>query len=388
MKRIIAMLLAALMLLGCGSALAATEARVIDNRIATRSGPGTKYTEPGSFLSYGDWVTVHTKAWDDSNGIYWLQVEFTSGGQRYRAYTGSRRIDASLNDIPDERILDYSWLNYNTYGYAGPGYDYHYYGNIMLYKDGNCRVMEVENNFALVDTSASTKGATRVWVPLNAVAGGSAFYGQDTYPDYDDGWDNSWDDGPTLIPDDDDGGATLIPGDPWQGGYVNPVGRYVTVWVDSGHARSGPGTNYDFLNYVHEGDVLQVLDWDMGNTGKDWYQVRINGRLCWISSGLVTLDGNSNGTAYGVPIVLEDPFADYPQTSTYLIGRWFRVNPSSAHVRKEPHTDTPTVGYVKENQCYEILDCRNGNTGKAWYKIEVEGEIGWISSGLTTLLGY
>ncbi|MBQ2954792.1 MAG: SH3 domain-containing protein [Clostridia bacterium] len=379
MKRMLATMLVIMLLLGCVPAMAATSGYVVENRIATRSGPSTSYTEPGSFLYRGAEVTIHTKVWDDRNEIYWLQVEFTSGREKYRVYTGNWRISTDLYSIPDESILAYSWLNYSTYGYAGPGYDYHYYGDIMLYKDGNCRVMEVENNFALVDTSASTKGATRVWVPLDAVAGGYDFYGMDTYPDE---W---WSDGPTLIPDDN--GATLLPGDDYNSGYVNPVGRYVTVWVESGNARSGPGTNYDFVNYVHRGDVLQVLDWEMGNTGKDWYQVRINGRLCWVSSGLVTLDGNSEGTAYGVPIVPEDPFADYQQTSTHLIGRWIRINPSSAHVRKEPNTNTATVGYVTQNQCYEILDCRIGNTGKVWYKIWVEGEYGWISSGLTTLLG-
>ena len=102
----------------------------------------------------------------------------------------------------------------------------------------------------------------------------------------------------------------------------------------------------------------------------------------------MTIQGYSDGTAYGVPIILDDPVEDYPQTSTHLIGRWIRVNASSAHVRQEPHTDTQTVAYVTQNQFYEILDCRTGNTGKAWYLIEVEGTRGWLSSGLVTVLGY
>lgn len=382
MKKLIALILTLCMLVCCTSALAATIGRVTDNRIATRSGPSTKYTEPGSFLYNGAQVDVHTKVWDDRNELYWVQVEFTSGYERYRAYTGAWRLNVDLSSVPDESILDYSWFNYNVCGYAGPGYDYHYYGDIVLHQDGNCRVMEVENNFALVDTSASNQGWTRVWVPLNAIAGGSAFYGQDTYSD------ESFEEGPILLPEDD--GPVLLPGGGNGGytGFVDPVGQYVTVWVDSGHARSGPGTNYSFVNYVNEGDVLQVLDYEVGNTGKDWYQVRINGRLCWVSSGLVTLNGNSEGTVNGVPIIPEDPFAGYQQVNTHLIGRWLRVNTSSAHVRQEPHTDTPTVNYVTQNECYEILDCRIGNTGRVWYKIEVERDIGWISSGLVTLLGY
>lgn len=397
MKKIAAMLLALSLLLTCTAAMAATDGWVIENRIATRSGPSTTYTEPGSFLYYGAQVSVHTKVWDDRNELYWLQVEFKSGNERYRVYTGDWRVNVDLNSVPNEIILSYTWLNYNTNGYAGPGYDYHFYDDVMLYKDGNCRIIEVENNFALIDTSASTKGATRMWVPLHVVAGGMDFYGQDTFPDY--SYDYDYDDGPVWLPEEDNG-ATLLPGGSnngwddgydWNNGYtgfVDPVGQYVTVWVDSGHARAGAGTGYDHVAYINCGDVLKVLDYKLGNTGKDWYQVRIDGRLCWVSSGLVTFNGNSEGTVNGVPIMPEDPFAEYPQSSTHLIGRWMRVNPSSAHVRKEPHSNSANVGYVKSGQTYEILDCRIGNTGKNWYKIYVEGTYGWISSGMTTLLGY
>ena len=371
MKKLTALLLILCMLGSAVSALAATTGYVSENRIATRSGPGTKYTEPGTFLSRGEAVQIHSRVWDARNEMYWVQVEFESRGEKYRVYTGDWRLSADLTWVPDEVIEGYSWVLSNTRGYAGPGYDYHYYGNILLYRNTACTVIEAENNFVLVDVADSSEGETRVWLPLSAIAGGSAYAGRDTFRD------DSWDDGPVLLP----GGSG-------SSSWIEPVGQYVTVWVDSGNARSGPGTSYAFLNYVHQGDVLYVLDRQMGNTGKDWYQVRINSRLCWVSSGLVELAGNREGTAYGVPIIPEDPFAEYPQASTHLIGRWFRVNPSSAHVRHEPHTDTPTVAYVTGGQCYEILDCRIGNTGKVWYKITVEGTTGWISSGMTTLLSY
>ena len=53
MKKIAATLLSLCILVCCTSALASTDARVIEKRIATRTGPGTKYTEPGSFLYKG-----------------------------------------------------------------------------------------------------------------------------------------------------------------------------------------------------------------------------------------------------------------------------------------------------------------------------------------------
>ena len=68
MKKLIA-LVAALLLLACTPALAATTATT-KMRLATRSGPGTQYTEPGTFLSAGHTVTVHTKSYDSRNGIW------------------------------------------------------------------------------------------------------------------------------------------------------------------------------------------------------------------------------------------------------------------------------------------------------------------------------
>lgn len=380
MKKMTVLLLALCLFCCCTAAMASTDGYVTDSRIATRSGPATKYTEPGSFLSYGSWVKAHTKVWDSSNQMYWVQVEFTSGRETYRAYTGDWRLNIDLSSIPDEIVVDNTWLNYNTRGYAGPGNTYHYYGDILLYGDSNCRIIEVENDFALIDTSGSSKGWTRVWVPLEAVFGGYAYYGQDTHPEY--GYDDDM--GATLIPDDD--GPTLLPGGSNGSWYPEPVGQYCTVWVESGNARTGAGTQYAHAAYVKKGDVLLIHDRKMGGTGKDWYQVRIGGKLCWLSSGLVTLNGNSEGTAYGVPILPEDPYADYAKSSTWKIGCWFRVNSASAHVREMPNANSRNVGYVTKNQYYEILDCRIGATGKEWYKIQLNGEDGWVSSGLVTLL--
>ena len=57
------------------------------------------------------------------------------------------------------------------------------------------------------------------------------------------------------------------------------------------------------MEYILQGQKFEVLDRQMGDTGKDWYKIRLYGQLCWISSGLVIVDGNKEGTAYDVPII-------------------------------------------------------------------------------------
>lgn len=285
MKKIMACLLLVCAMLTCGAALAATNATVRVDAVATRTGPGTKYTEPGSFLYRGAPVKVHTKVWDNVNEIYWVQIEFTSGNERYRVYTGDWRLNVNLNAVPSEMILGSSWLTESTRGYAGPGYDYHWYGDNLLYAYCDCLIMEVENGFALIETSSSSKGWTRCWVPLSLIVDGYVYDGENTYPE---GF-----------------GSNASGGSSWDyGGMCSeyPVGRTCAVWVDSGRARSGPGTQYEQVAYINYGDRLLVLGRRLGNTGKDWYKVCIDGQECWISSGLVTVDGNSSGTVNGVPI--------------------------------------------------------------------------------------
>ncbi|MBQ8655012.1 MAG: SH3 domain-containing protein [Clostridia bacterium] len=81
------------------------------------------------------------------------------------------------------------------------------------------------------------------------------------------------------------------------------VGRYCDVWLQKGGSgRSGPGTEYSEVTKIKNGDVLLILDSQMGSTGKDWFKVNRNGEVFWVSSGLVTLDGHSDGFVNGVPI--------------------------------------------------------------------------------------
>ena len=84
-----------------------------------------------------------------------------------------------------------------------------------------------------------------------------------------------------------------------------PVGSTCTVNVGNGRARTGPGdehAGYAIAGYVSAGDQFNILDFQLGSTGKDWYKINLNGSVCWISSGIVIVDGHSNGTVNGVPI--------------------------------------------------------------------------------------
>ncbi len=53
---------------------------------------------------------------------------------------------------------------------------------------------------------------------------------------------------------------------------------------------------------------------------------------------------------------------------------------SSLNLRNGPGTEYGVVGYLKSGDSGQILDEKAATTGKIWYKMEVDGKVGWASS--------
>ena len=105
-KRLLALLLCLMMLLP--TLAHAGGLRVpLKMRLATRTGPSTNYTELGSYFQEGDYVTAISRAYDDRNGIWWVQVEYSYRGEMYRAYTGHKRVSVNLYDLPQDSSYGY-----------------------------------------------------------------------------------------------------------------------------------------------------------------------------------------------------------------------------------------------------------------------------------------
>ena len=188
LKKIVA-LVCVLVLLCVGSACAESVQARLNRKIATRTGPGTKYFEPGTFLGPGDYVTVHTKVWDDVNEIWWVQVEFTEYGDTYRAYTGSHRMDVNLSRVPEESPLATITVTQDADVFAGPGWDYVMW-NDTVYRGTTATLLEVENGYGHIECwNGNWNQMWRVWAPLDCLSC-DGWYSQ-----YDDGWYNQYDDG-------------------------------------------------------------------------------------------------------------------------------------------------------------------------------------------------
>ena len=151
-KRILTFLLALLMLVPeCG--FAAVKG-YLNQQMATRSGPGTKYTEELGTLPSSTDIQVIAQA--ETNGTVWYQVELTRNQKLYRCYTGKKRVDA-FGDIPWESP-DYveDTVIAGADAYYGPGAKYAKRKN-GVYKNSTVRVFGVEGEWALCEYKDGSK---------------------------------------------------------------------------------------------------------------------------------------------------------------------------------------------------------------------------------------
>ena len=75
------------------------------NKLATRTGPGTKYAEGGTYEVKGQYIQVLAKAYDKVNEIWWVKCVIPYRGENRVLWTGYQRFDPAtlpLEVLPEE----------------------------------------------------------------------------------------------------------------------------------------------------------------------------------------------------------------------------------------------------------------------------------------------
>jgi len=153
---------------------------ILKQRMATRTGPGTQYDEPGSFFKQGTVVTVLSKAYDSRNGIWWVQTEFEYAGSLLRAYTGVKRFEnLDLTDIPEEEVIGTCSVPASTEGYYGPSASYRRIARPVP-AGVSCEIYgyggDGRYDYAQIEFYDSSLGLTRrAWVSVNSLRRVSMF---------------------------------------------------------------------------------------------------------------------------------------------------------------------------------------------------------------------
>ncbi len=127
MKKMIALLLILLLAAQAFPAFSEGIAATLNQKLTTRSGPSTAYDSTGTHLAetwQTEQVTVLSKAFGDE--AWWLLVEFSENGQRYRLYTGAKRVNVDLDTVPEETLLGEGEMTAagDVPGHYGPSQEY------------------------------------------------------------------------------------------------------------------------------------------------------------------------------------------------------------------------------------------------------------------------
>lgn len=167
-RRFLSLLLCVCLILCAAGASAASYNANLTMRLSTRTGPSTSYTEPGTFFSnwQGVSVKVFSKAW--GNGVWWVQVEFSNGGRLYRAYTGAKRVDLNVAYLPEETVLGTATVRLagDVNAYYGPGEHYAPMPSLIPW-NASGTVIAAENGFVQFDYTDPSGLQCRAWVPAD-----------------------------------------------------------------------------------------------------------------------------------------------------------------------------------------------------------------------------
>jgi len=132
-------------------------------RMATRTGPNTKYTEPGTFSIDTD-ITVFYQT--EGNGVMWAMVEFQNNRQWYRLYTGMKRIDADW--VPrDDEAYETRRLSRDATPVYGPG-EHYASSKVKISSGERVKVFFEEGGYVMIDYEGG-KQVLRGWVPVSAI---------------------------------------------------------------------------------------------------------------------------------------------------------------------------------------------------------------------------
>ena len=149
-------------------------------KLATRTGPGTQYQEPGTFFGKnwkGQTVRVLKKSYDGS--IWWVQVEFDYGSYgKYRVWTGLKRVNVDLGKLKEEGSLGEGEVKATTKTYYGPGPNYAK-AKFSVRETADMIVWGKENGYLDIEYwySDDADRHYRVWVPESATMG--IYWGND-----------------------------------------------------------------------------------------------------------------------------------------------------------------------------------------------------------------
>ena len=137
-----------------------------NQKLSTRSGPGTDYTDT---LTYPQSTAITAYYTTKGSGTSWTCIGFTYRDEKYLLYTGSKRVDAygALTGVENEEEFS-AYITQDLTPYYGPGYDYAYAKHSVPAGSAVTGVYQADGGWLMFDYQVPGGKIQRAWAPQDA----------------------------------------------------------------------------------------------------------------------------------------------------------------------------------------------------------------------------
>lgn len=134
-----------------------------NQKLATRSGPGTDYTDT---LTYPQSTAITAYYTTKGSGADWMCIGFTYRGEKYLLYTGSKRVNLKnmLAGVESEEEFS-AYITQELVPYYGPGYDYARAKHTVPAGSAVTGVYQAEMGWLMFDYQVPGGKIQRAWAP-------------------------------------------------------------------------------------------------------------------------------------------------------------------------------------------------------------------------------
>ncbi len=137
------------------------------------------------------------------------------------------------------------------------------------------------------------------------------------------------------------------------------TGAFAASMVTTGNVymRYGPGIEYAHRFVLKKGTKVETLDSDHATDGRLWYKVKAKGKTGWVSSRYLTGGETVIGTV--------------------------KMRSGNSFIRTKPSIYAKKLGIMYKGDSAGYIDTDYDSRGVLWYKVQLDGITGWVSSKYT-----
>lgn len=134
-----------------------------NQKLATRSGPGTDYT---GTLTYPQTTEISAYYITPGSGVDWICIGFRYKGEDYLLYTGEKRVDAN-GTVPENREETgfEAYITQDLTPYYGPGYNYAYAEHTVPAGSVVTGIYRAQDGWLMFDYQVPGGRLQRAWAP-------------------------------------------------------------------------------------------------------------------------------------------------------------------------------------------------------------------------------